>query len=124
MPVCRPLNPNVFIRRSFHAPQLARYGRHYLWVLFVVIGLTAHYRSGASAIPDSAMHLVWLLAVAGYAPVLLEALLIGEIVGPPLIIQRQQRPVVFWLVSLLHITLWLGGVALFCSLLLGLSAST
>lgn len=121
MPVCRPLNPNVFTSRSFHAPQFARYGRHYLWVLFVVIGLTAHYRSGASAIPDSAMQLVWLLAVAGYAPVLLEALLTGEIVGPPHIIQRQQRPVAFWLVGLLHVALWLGSVALLLNLLLGLS---
>lgn len=120
MPVCRPINPKAFTRRGYHAPKFARYSQRYLWGLFVLIGLTAHYRSGASAIPESAMHLVWLLAVAGYAPVLLEAILTGELVGPPKIVLRQQTPILFWLISLLHLSLWLGSVALLVSLLLGL----
>lgn len=119
MPV-RPVNPHAFSRRFSLTPQMAGYSRRYLWALFIVIGLTASYRTGESAIPEGAMHLLWLLAVAGYAPVLLEAILTGEIVGPPSIIQRQQNPIGFWLVSLLHLTLWLGSMALLLSLLLGL----
>lgn len=121
MTACRPVNLNAYSQPFLQAPQLARYSRRYLWGVVAVISVTISYRSGESAIPDSAMHLLWLLAAAGYAPVLLEAILTGEIVGPPNIIQRQHSPVAFWLVSLLHLAVWLGSVALLLSLLLGLA---